>query len=280
MPTLNLKPTQKIIATYYDDLAKLAAQAGGNALKEGAVAPMFAALLRHCAAQFNRTLIEQYTAQKGNKTLFFDGAITDQFNLIYGVWEAKDAADDLPSEIKKKFAAGYPKDNILFQAPQRAILWQNGQYVNDWNLARPDALIAALRAFFEYTPPVYDEWRQAVEQFSGQVKEIGAGLVKLIEGERQSKNADFLAAFDNFVAICRDNINPNISIPAVEEMLIQHILTEDLQRTGIGRVQHAQHVQHGGFAAARRPHDGHHLAGNNLNVYATQHWRKASVAFV
>ena len=226
MTTLNLKPTQKIIATYYDDLAKLTAQAGGNALKEGAVAPMFAALLRHCAAQFNRTLIEQYTAQKGSKTLFFDGAITDQFNLIYGVWEAKDAADDLPSEIKKKFAAGYPKDNILFQAPQRAILWQNGQYVNDWNLARPDALIAALRAFFEYTPPVYDEWRQAVEQFSGQVKEIGAGLVKLIEGERQSKNADFLAAFDSFVTICRDNINPNISIPAVEEMLIQHILTE------------------------------------------------------
>ena len=226
MTSLNLKPTQKIIATYYDDLAKLAAQAGGNALKEGAVAPMFAALLRHCAAQFNRTLIEQYTAQKGSKTLFFDGAIADQFNLVYGVWEAKDDADDLPSEVKKKFAAGYPKDNILFQAPQRAILWQNGQYVNDWNLARPDALIAALRAFFEYTPPVYDEWRQAVEQFSGQVKEIGAGLVKLIEGERQSKNADFLAAFDNFVTICRDNINPNISIPAVEEMLIQHILTE------------------------------------------------------
>ena len=60
----------------------------------------------------------------------------------------------------------------------------------------------------------------------------------------------------------------------------QHILAENFQRASIGRVQHPQHMQHGGLAAARRPHDGHHLAGNNLNVYATQHRRKASVAFV
>jgi len=51
----------------------------------------------------------------------------------------------------------------------------------------------------------------------------------------------------------------------------QHILAKNLQRAGIRRVQHAQHVQHGGFAAARRPHDGHHLAGNNFNIHATQH---------
>ena len=223
MKLLDLKPTHKAVTAYYAELEQLAQM---KAHKEGAVAPAFANLLRHCAAQFDHALVEQYTFAKGAKNLFFDGVILDKFNLKYGVWEAKDDADDLPAEVKKKFAAGYPKENILFQAPQRAILWQNGVFVNEWDMTQPLALIAALKAFFEYTPPVYEEWQQAVEQFSGEVKNIGEGLLKLIETERTSKNAEFLAAFDRFVTICRDNINPNIAIAAVEEMLIQHLLTE------------------------------------------------------
>ena len=223
MKLLDLKPTHKAVTAYYAELEQLAQM---KAHKEGAVAPAFANLLRHCAAQFDRALVEQYTFAKGAKNLFFDGVILDKFNLKYGVWEAKDDADDLPAEVKKKFAAGYPKENILFQAPQRAILWQNGVFVNEWDMTQPPALIDALKAFFEYTPPVYEEWQQAVEQFSGEVKNIGEGLLKLIETERTSKNAEFLAAFDRFVTICRDNINPNIAIAAVEEMLIQHLLTE------------------------------------------------------
>jgi hypothetical protein len=54
-----------------------------------------------------------------------DGALLDNFRLTHGFWEAKDIRDDLPKEARKKFALGYPRDNILFQTPRRALLFQN-----------------------------------------------------------------------------------------------------------------------------------------------------------
>ena len=41
----------------------------------------------------------------------------------------------------------------------------------------------------------------------------------------------FITAFADFHAKCRQSINPNLSEAAVEEMLIQHLLTERIFRT-------------------------------------------------
>jgi len=211
----------------------------GNALKEGAVAPLFSPILRHCSSQYERILIEQYTLDKGNKNLFLDGAVVDSFNLIYGVWEAKDNDDNLEKEVLKKFQDGYPKDNILFQAPKRAILYQNGQQIADEDLSHPEKLVGILQLFFAWEPPQFEEWHRAVAEFSGKVKDIGEGILNLIENERKSKNKQFITAFENFVTICQENINPNISIQAVEEMLIQHLLTERLFRKVFDRADFA-----------------------------------------
>jgi LPS O-antigen subunit length determinant protein (WzzB/FepE family) len=124
MRTLNLKPTHKAVKTYYRELQQLALL---EARKEGAVAPAFANLLRHCGKQFNWTLYEQYPLKHGTKNIYPDGALVDAFNLPYGYWEAKDIKDNMPSAVRTKFAASYPRDNILFQAPHRAILWQDGK---------------------------------------------------------------------------------------------------------------------------------------------------------
>ncbi len=59
--------------------------------------------------------------------------------------------------------------------------------------------------------------------------QIGASLKTLIEKERQT-NKKFIAAFEDFCSLCRGSLNPNISIEAVEEMIIQHILTERIFR--------------------------------------------------
>lgn len=230
MAQLNLKPTHKVVKTYYHELQRLSKQTKGNTQKEGAVAPLFSPILRYCSNQYERILIEQYTLDKGNKNLYLDGAVVDSFNLIYGVWEAKDNDDKLEKEILQKFKDGYPKDNILFQSPTRAILYQNGQQVADEDLSKPEKLVGVLQLFFAWEPPQFEEWHRAVKEFSGKVKDIGEGILKLIEKERQSKNKEFITAFDTFVTICQDNINPNISIQAVEEMLIQHLLTERLFR--------------------------------------------------
>jgi predicted helicase len=226
MPNLSLKPTHKVIKTYYNAISNLTQL---DLLSEGAVAPAFSALLRHCAHQFQWTLAEQFTLRREKKTIRVDGALIDAFKLIHGFWEAKDTTDDLEKEIAKKFRAGYPKDNILFQAPERIILYQNGQEIFNTTITRPEKLIEAIQTFFSWQPPAYEAWERAVEEFKLKVPELGAGLLKLIEKERIS-NQHFLRAFNTFAALCRQTLNPNLSDQAVEEMLIQHLLTERIFR--------------------------------------------------
>ena len=159
-----------------------------------------------------------------------DGALVDEFRLTHGFWEAKDSHDDLGKEVKKKLTAGYPQNNIIFQAPERAILWQNGRVTLDEDITEPVVLVEVLKRFFEHIPPEFEEWTDAIGHFQSQVPELGRALKELIEKEQKS-NARFRAAFDDFYALCRQSINPNLSKEAVEEMLIQHLLTERIFRT-------------------------------------------------
>jgi hypothetical protein len=112
--SLNLKASHKSVKDYYEVISNLS---GRGISHEGAVSPAFAALLRHCATQFGQTLIEKSAYKHNGHNLIIDGALADTFNLVHGYWEAKDSSDDLDKEIKKKFSVGYPKNNILFQAP-------------------------------------------------------------------------------------------------------------------------------------------------------------------
>ena len=55
-----------------------------------------------------------------------DGTVKDSLRMARGYWEAKDSHDDLDAEIKVKFNRGYPRDNIIFEDSQTAVLVQNG----------------------------------------------------------------------------------------------------------------------------------------------------------
>ena len=224
---LQLKTTHKEIRDYFAELNKLGQLDVGH---EGAVAPAFAHVLRTAARPCGWTLAEQYTRKLADgRSIRIDGALLDDFNLAHGYWEAKDSEDDLDEEIRKKLAVGYPQDNILFWAPQRMVVIQQGQRVWDSPIAAPDLLIEGLRAFFTYQPPAYAGWQQAVEEFKTVVPALAESLLTLIAGERQNNQA-FRQAFARFAALCRDAINPNIADEAVEEMLIQHLLTERIFR--------------------------------------------------
>jgi predicted helicase len=229
MSSLRLKSTHKAVTAYYDALA----QFGKLGVKhEGAVRSAFQALLEHCARQAGRTLVPEYhLKRKGGRPLEPDGAIVDALSQVlrYGLWEAKDTDDDLEKEIKAKFKAGYPRDNILFQEPRRAILYQNKEKLVDADLAKPDQLVHVLDLFFGWRPPEFDEWEKAVEEFKGRVQELGENLVRLIRAERQT-NAKYRTAFAEFLDLCRVSLNPNLSESAVEEMVIQHLLTERIFR--------------------------------------------------
>jgi len=170
---------------------------------------------------------------KGNR-IVIDGVILDAYGLPFAYWEAKDIDDDLLKAVEKKRAAGYPLDNILFQTPQRAILYQNGQVALDIDITEPARLIAALHYLFSYVPPALANWQTAVTDFREHVPNLANRLKELIE-QRRETDPTFKEAFANFYETCRTAINPGLSQDAVEEMLIQHILTERIFRTVFNR---------------------------------------------
>ena len=228
MTSLNLKSTHKIIRDYYNALDQFDRLGVAH---EGAVRSAFQSLLQGCARQFDWTLVPEHSMTvHQNRRIVVDGALMDNFRLMHGYWEAKDEDDDLPSEVVRKFEVGYPRDNILFQDPHRAILWQNNQQRLDANLTDPTELIGTLETFFSHQPPEYTEWEEAVSEFRDRVPALGEGLAERIHGEREANRA-FITAFADFHAKCRQSINPNLSEAAVEEMLIQHLLTERIFRT-------------------------------------------------
>ena len=195
MQRLELKATHKPVQNYYaalrqfDDL---------GVTHETAVRSAFQGLLDHCARQHDWTLVPEWELRRPrHHPLRVDGALLDNFRLTHGFWEAKDIRDDLPKEARKKFALGYPRDNILFQTPRRALLFQNDTLAFDADLTRPQALIDALHAFFGYTPPAYTEWERAVSEFRDRVPELARSLIGITERERQT-NRRFTGVFAGF----------------------------------------------------------------------------------
>jgi hypothetical protein len=226
MALLKLKSNSKVVRSYYQELSNLSQL---HLFSEGAVSPAFAALLRYCAKQFNWTLSEQHTMKRGKGTIRPDGVLLDSFSMVRGVWEAKDSQDELAQEVKKKFAAGYPRDNIIFQSPERLILWQDGEQVLSLELDSPRQLVMGLKLFFEYEPPALEEWQRAVEGFKEMVPDLAQKLLAKIR-EEGKRNKRFIRAKADFTELCQEALNPNISVQAIEEMLIQHLLTERIFR--------------------------------------------------
>lgn len=225
MPSLNLKPNHRPIRDYYAALDQLSLL---HASHEGAVRGAFGTLLHTCAKQHKWTLIEEYEIRRKSKLLWVDGAIVDHWSLTHGFWEAKDEQDDLAVEAKKKIDLGYPTDNIIFQSPDRAIIYQGGKHLLDEKLEEPQALVDVLKAFFRYAPPQYGEWGKAVADFKVRVPDLARALDKLISNERTYEH--FKAAFDRFAQVCRSSIDPQLTNDAVQKMLVQHILTERVFR--------------------------------------------------
>ena len=228
MPKLNLKPNHKAIRDYYATLQQYQQH---DITHEGAVSSPFDTLLQTCAKQVNATLVPQWTMQTAAGTrIVIDGAILDEYGLPFAYWEAKDIDDDLAKAVEEKREAGYPLDNICFQTPQHAILYQNGAEVLNVDITDPAHLIAALQHLFAYVPPALDNWQTAVSDFREHVPDLASKLKELIE-QRHETDPAFKKAFADFYETCRTSINPDLSQDAVEEMLIQHILTERIFRT-------------------------------------------------
>jgi predicted helicase len=225
---LRLSPTSKPIKQFYADLAALEEQ---GQTKETSVRAPFQELLTICARRMKWHFVSEQDLTGKAKGKVIDGVVKDENSLPRGYWEAKDDADDLDDEIAKKFGKHYPTDNILFQTPSRAVIFRGrDEKVFDEDIRQPEQLVAALETFFGYSTPQLEDWGGAVDEFKERIPELGRKLVALIE-EQRKENPKFVAAFEDFAALCRQSINPNLADAALEEMLVQHILTERIFRS-------------------------------------------------
>lgn len=127
MSHLNLKPNHAPVKAYFATLQQFAQ---GKFDNEGNIRRAFEELLTKCARQLDWFLVSEYQIiRNGKQPLRVDAALLDAFNLPRGYWEAKDEKDSLHAELAAKFAAGYPRTNILIQKPTQAILIQDAREV-------------------------------------------------------------------------------------------------------------------------------------------------------
>lgn len=218
--------SQLLINQYLKQLDIIKKVSGSQ--RETIVREAFKDLLKAWGRQSDLTFIAEYGIKTAtNANILLDGALLHELRMPLGYWEAKDADDDLSQEIAKKFRKGYPQDNIIFSDDAVAVLWQHRAEVMQCDMTDTRALEKLLKLFFDFERPEIAGFRTAVEQFKTDLPAVLQALREMIEREHD-KNPSFCSAEDKFLTHAQEAINPALTDADVREMLIQHILTEEI----------------------------------------------------
>ncbi len=220
------------IQNYYRELDDLRRIAGGS--NEGELRRAFESLLKNIGEEHQLILKSEHQFEPfkstGKKTkLRADGVLVDRLRIVHGWWEAKDEKDDLDKEIVAKLDKGYPSDNIIFEDTQQAVLLQNGQEVMRCDVEDIKPFQQLLDRFFDYELPEVENFRTARNKFLTELPKVAQALSELLQQAHQ-ENKQFNAKADVFLQLCRRSIGQQVSARHVDEMLVQHILTDQVFR--------------------------------------------------
>ncbi|MDD2810233.1 type ISP restriction/modification enzyme [Rhodoferax sp.] len=215
-----------LINHYLRQLDLIKKVSGSN--RETIVREAFKDLLKNWGKQHELVFIAEYGMKTASKTLIsVDGALLHELRMPLGYWEAKDANDNLDAEIVKKFKKGYPQDNIIFSDDAVAVLWQNRAEVLRCDMTDTTALAHLLEVFFSFERPEIAGFRTAVEQFKTDLPAVLQALRHMIDAAHVA-NPSFRQSEEKFLRHAQEAINPILTEADVREMLIQHILTEEI----------------------------------------------------
>jgi predicted helicase len=218
--------SQLLIQSYLNHLADLRKVSGTQ--RESVVREAFKDLLKGWARSHDLVFVPEYEISAPTKERrYVDGALLHALRMPFGYWEAKDDKDDLDAEIDFKRRRGYPQDNIIFEDSTQAVLIQNKQEVMRCAVDNVAALEKLLTLFFGYARPEVAEFRKAVTQFKADLPSVLESLRAMIE-RAHADNPAFRGAAEAFLRHAQETINPSLIEADVREMLIQHILTEEI----------------------------------------------------
>ncbi|MFP5274762.1 type ISP restriction/modification enzyme [Coleofasciculus sp.] len=215
-----------LITQYQAEVEKIIRYGGSR--KETSIRNAFERLLNDYCKPHNYLLIPELDFKtKFNTTVFPDGTVKDAIRLDHGWWESKDQYDNLDEEIEKKLEKGYPDENILFEDSQSAVLIQHSREQLRVSMGDAEALDSLITTFVEYERPEVRDFRSAINKFKEDIPHILKALRDIIT-QQEASNREFRERRNAFLEVCRQSINPEIEIFDIHEMLIQHILTEDI----------------------------------------------------
>ena len=216
----------QLINQYYTKREKLI-QFGGSK-NELSIRDAFKDLLNHYAEKKNLMLVPEIAVQgiKGAKVKP-DGTLKNALRLDYGYWESKDEKDTIDDEIDTKLKKGYPQTNILFEDGSTIVLIQHGEVVQRVDMLDREKLDKILNQFISYEHPQVKEFIEALEKFKEDLPDILEALRELMV-KQAKENKIYAEARDGFLEHCRQEINPDFTPDDVREMIIQHILTEEI----------------------------------------------------
>ncbi|MFN5872849.1 MAG: N-6 DNA methylase, partial [Aphanizomenon sp.] len=217
----------RLLVTQYQAEVEKIIRYGGSR-KETSIRVAFQNLLNEYCKPRDFLLIPELDYKLPNgKIVYPDGTIKDALRLDWGYWESKDQYDNLDQEIAKKLNKGYPDSNILFEDSQTAVLIQSGQETQRVTMGDADAVDGIINNFINYVRPEVRDFREAIDIFRQDLPIILDSLRKLIKCQ-EGNNILFENARNKFFNICQKSINPEITLLDIQEMIIQHILTEDI----------------------------------------------------
>lgn len=218
--------SQQLITRYLNELSDLRRVSGE--VRESVVREAFKTLLKDWGRLNNLVFVPEYRIDTtANERRYVDGALLYELRVPFGYWESKDEKDDLDAEIALKFRRGYPQDNILFEDSHQAVLIQNRAEVMRCSVDDTTKLAQLMNLYFGYERKEISDFRKAVDQFKIDLPNVLDALRQMI-GTAEKKNAAFATAAASFLKHAQQTINPSVSRSDVREMLIQHVLTEEI----------------------------------------------------
>lgn len=214
--------SQLYIEKYQRDLAKL--KRAGKTSNESSIRKAFLRLVENYAESHDLTVVDEVPLTAHARP---DATLRSYLGLDVGYIENKDIKDDIEVEIKKKIERGYPLSNIIFENSDELVFYQHEKRVAKIPLNNNDALDKVLQQLVSFKRPEETRFEKAIEAFKRDVPIVLKHLRETIDTEYK-KNKEFQIKAVAFLDNCHKVISTELTFDDIREMIIQHILTEDI----------------------------------------------------
>ncbi len=212
------------INKYYTAINKEKKNGANN---EQNLRPHFYELLKHYLNSEGLHLQYEQRERNGLFNNYPDAKISRE-QIPVGHIENKDTKDQFDLEIRNKLEGrGYPSFNILFENTERAVLYQAGKKVADIDMNNAEELNRVLLKFVQYQTDDQKKFLDAKQTLKIQVPLLAEEMRRDF-AEEETTNKAFKSKLNEFLELCQQSINKNLEKEDVLEIVIQHILTEDI----------------------------------------------------